>query len=332
MVPNNIPTSALNFSASCDANFFRKRNSLIFEMSSGKLGFLFDVFVCIACTNSQRDKIFLLRESNKAFEQYSNNSALRKVMKKFRLTMLLFASVAFEDARKYFLRLQFCLSFRGLSLRGIDVLGRMGLGPCARTMMRARQRMLARAKEETNDKSFSVIWIDNYSKILACQKPKGDRTFKMNLWTVVVGKSHPLCDLPLLSAPRTTESSFYSKMSHWPSKRANHFLRLMKNMREKIDWAHELKVAVVPLKPDARDIDGAECVNVEESTRMKNALVHVVDGPRHLVPIDLMRWNIGSNEGLYKVLEDLNENISVPPGNLQVIVSDCNIFARIIKV
>ena len=253
-------------------------------------------------------------------------------MKKFRMILIMASSVAFAGSRKHLLRLQLCLVFRGLSIRGIDVLGRIGIGPCARTMMRERDRMLKRAKSETSSKEFSVVWMDNYSKILACQKPRGQRTFNMNLWTVVVGKTHPHNDLPLLTAARMSSGDFCSKLSRWPSKKPMRWVTLIRNMPEKTDWSHALKVAVVPLKPDVRDVQELKSISEVERKQFQKALSNVVDGPRHLVPIDLLPWNVGSNQGLFSVMQHLYENKRVPPGNLQVIVSDCNIFARIVKV
>ena len=88
---------------------------------------------------------------------------------------------------------------------------------------------------------------------------------------------------------------------------------------------HKLDVRCVPLKPSLDEIK-----KHMESKDVVRALQNSVDGAQHLVPIQVLDVNIGSNEGLTLHLEDvLKRNTD---GRVKMIVADENIFYRLMKV
>lgn len=91
---------------------------------------------------------------------------------------------------------------------------------------------------------------------------------------------------------------------------------------------HKLKVNSVPLKPH---------ISYDDDPSLYQVLAESRDGLTDFFPQQITDLNIGSNDGLLRILKNLTDkrNISQQqnePENLQVICVDCNIFMRILKV
>ncbi|GAB5367607.1 hypothetical protein AAMO2058_001245200 [Amorphochlora amoebiformis] len=84
----------------------------------------------------------------------------------------------------------------------------------------------------------------------------------------------------------------------------------------------------IPLKPDIHAINSV-FHDEKKGHRYSQALRDVVDGPRHVTPLQLFKDNISSNAGLMSIL--LKMEVYRVKGKLLVTVADCNIYMRIMK-
>ena len=100
------------------------------------------------------------------------------------------------------------------------------------------------------------------------------------------------------------------------------FIRLMEK-----SWCHRWGINSVPLKPTPNLIDDAKLNDILNESR---------DGMSFFRPHAILPINVGSNVGLLQILRDrktaYETTVEAGKPTLDIINSDPNIFARIIKV
>ena len=193
-----------------------------------------------------------------------------------------------------------------------------------------------------------TIWIDNFSKLRAFQIPNlGHGAFANCLWTGMAIRTCEELDqtslalkrtndiitpaMPLELIADTTRDDVFELITMYgdlildktldKTKRAPCRMELFEN-----SLVHTWKVNNVPLKPEANNVT---------RTRHKQAITNKCDSLKNLYPDSILKWNVGSNEGLAQVLRKVYEDAGIhvsDPHKYTVLNADCNIFDRIVKV
>lgn len=187
-----------------------------------------------------------------------------------------------------------------------------------------------------------VVWVDNFSQILAWAIPDNQReSFRACLWTVEMCKGHPLCrnqDMmwnmsyhedgsPFEAMPTSFLPYIDSQITYTTD------LSLTVNRNQYADaLCVKAKLQNIPLKfhpttgwDEKSGIPKAEWESARRIAPLKP------DGARFMTPKMLYAYNIGSNAGLVMYLRKYyNDNKSTH--RYGVLISDCNIFFRTVKV
>ena len=171
-----------------------------------------------------------------------------------------------------------------------------------------------------------VVWLDNFSKTLARQHPTVERgVYTPMLWTVSAVKTLHA------SVARSTELVFdddgvISAMP--PTLLGDHanlteYLTIRMSSESMFDTAlcvaHSIKRVPPKLPDDA-------WVSQEDRERVADS----VDGLTRFHPLEILQHNIGSNEGLMRVIRHMDTILA--PDRYAVIVVDINIYMRLLKV
>ena len=171
-----------------------------------------------------------------------------------------------------------------------------------------------------------VIWLDNFSKTLARQHPTVERgVYTPMLWTVAAIKT-------LHASVRSdTELVFNEEglISAMPSTLLGDHANLLEYFTSRMNSesmfdtalciAHNIK-RVPPKLPDEA------WVSQEDRERVADS----VDGLTRFHPLGILKHNIGSNEGLMRVIKYIDAILA--PDRYAVIVVDINIYMRLLKV
>jgi hypothetical protein len=179
-----------------------------------------------------------------------------------------------------------------------------------------------------------VIWVDNFSKVYQMKIPNMDiGVWHDCLWTgvairefVPVEPRYSNLSLAIDMQPGDDSNAMPNDLFH----RMKKFLASAKQITDSTMFVYDTSIVTrynvrnVPLKP---------IVDAVAHPKWHSALASSVDGLYHLHPVGLIKRNIGSNEGLMRILKryvDIYEEEKVQL--YQVMNVDINIFKRIIKV
>ena len=278
---------------------------------------MFELFIYHFSTRHARKVYDGLKEEGATASKLMKVHCIAKRMRSF-ATIVLMCTSCMGDDFGFFHDVQTSLKFRGLSKNGLSMLTKLGIGKPVSTFLQTEKEQKQHAS--TQHHMQTCMWVDNYSKMLAVQLPKNQRTFNEALWTVAVAKHHPLhSDIVL---PRSNDF-LVEIVANLPSK---HEFVFQQNTVTDMKLVHKYKVKLVPLKPDVKQVKDLHGVD----NRMHLALLHNVGAPRHLFPMSLFEFNIGSNIGMLRTMIHIKHTIR--HNNIQFVVCDCNTFWRMIKV
>ena len=173
-----------------------------------------------------------------------------------------------------------------------------------------------------------VIWIDNFSKTLARSVP----TMKAGAWTgmlwtgVGVKPCHDDCqvDMSIRQTPAGDVPAMPTDMFHdltayiaWVTS------QFTENGLHDESLCHTFGVKRVPPKIKTTKLPGR---------RVRVRLTKSTDGLHRLVPLNILQHNIGSNEGLMKVVRAMMDIHAEDPSYFFIINADINIYDRLLKV
>jgi hypothetical protein len=173
------------------------------------------------------------------------------------------------------------------------------------------------------------MWLDNFSKIYACNVQGIDvGAFKDCLWTGIAAHQYfgPPVNLALCAA---MPGSPLTAMNDQDSARLS---LAMKRFDASSPLRHATSVCVrfgvnrVPLKP---------VVSIDSDRKLHKYLQESRDGMRHFHPVRIATDNIGSNAGLLRLLRKMSEDHQSAPvcDRKRVFLAvDINIYWRIMKV
>ena len=185
------------------------------------------------------------------------------------------------------------------------------------------------------------LWIDNFSKITKWQIPSAEKDlFVSMLWTGYALRAYPFeIDMTFKKDPLFNEVIPAMPLS--PLVYVNKVLQNIKRFvynrpnpsrRYGTSLSVQWSVNNVPVAPDKN--------NDRIPSRFKEAIGANRDNLRNLYPEKITSENIGSNDGLGRIMKELQEERNWrKTGNdenackeYSVITADCNIFDRIVKV
>ena len=250
----------------------------------------------------------------------------------FTMALVALSTLDNKISNKWF-KVLVALKFRGLSLSGIALLGKLGIGRGKSHFKRRFQTMNNKVASKVLTERPSAVWIDNFGKVMAFQVPKGSHAFHQSAWTAVCKKEHPSRKLPLLTAPVDTPNAVASVIPDHKEQYMHKKTWLTREIKTQYRYFDEalvvkLEVAHIPLKPETKTI----CSKLDNKTSDKyiKALNDIPDGPRHMTPLEMSHFNVSSNTGLMGVLHSLQKYKS--EGKIIVVAADCDIYFRHLKV
>jgi hypothetical protein len=200
------------------------------------------------------------------------------------------------------------LQFHGLSNTGVDILQYSGLAPRSRTVFVYKKTEIQNYLEALNNSMLlqtNVLWIDNYNLMLKYVALKSTPYRNCN-WT-----------------------AFATKLSGFPK------ISFDVNNPVLVNYgitAHAVELMEVLI---ANNIDEIGSMSLNTNVLYSPPLVKV-ETPMmfNLKPMEIIGDNIGSNEGLYNVLESKIKPFTegVWASSYVILKCDINIYYRIVKV
>ena len=181
--------------------------------------------------------------------------------------------------------------------------------------------------------TFPVVWIDNFSKNVARQRPTVSKgVFTSMMWTGIAVK---LYDGPALSRDLVyVNGDLLTAMppAHAPLEAAfvatalaaMPFEEGRPPMRFRDSLVNRYQVCSIPPKVE---------VDKEESPILQQRLSVSRDGLHRTLPLDIWKHNIGSNTGLIDVIQEYVTTTELHDGSqYHVWLVDVNIYSRVYKV
>ncbi|GAB5354998.1 hypothetical protein AAMO2058_000168000 [Amorphochlora amoebiformis] len=273
-----------------------------------------------------------LHRRNAKYKDLFKIKAARNPMRIFTSTVLLCASVTNLKISEAWYPLLLALRFRGLSLSGISLLSRIGIGRGkAHFSVRYDKQITSQRKKVANLKP-QLLWVDNYNDNLAVQIPKNNIFFNYSNWTAVCIKEHPFMDFTQPEANRWIDGSKdVQGVLRFPLIEKNKVLMSrFKPFENRLTTSMSctLEVGHIPLKPELKNVrkhmKGSKLDHTLKSIETK------ADAPRHMTPLSLLEHNVGSNKGLFLALLEICK-FAEKDKMLPVLV-DVNIYKRVLKV
>lgn len=162
-----------------------------------------------------------------------------------------------------------------------------------------------------------VIWLDNYAHILRVNSPSANAGWWRNsLWSAkaaITLESLRDSDITLKRDGLQCMPSFKEIFSDMVVARfKKYFTNQEKEPIFYFDLSSSKNVRTVPIRPETEEAKKATY-------------------DRHFVPLGILGQNIGSNQGLFKILMDLRKEEKDKP-HIPALLVDCNIYWRIMKV
>ena len=180
-----------------------------------------------------------------------------------------------------------------------------------------------------------VDWFDNFNRNYGTGNVKlKDGVYRAGNWTA---HAIHVCSVPadqinrkIMDGKVMRDVGVPQDLLTRPSVRAALLKMMIKVDKEGVFFRrkstiHKFDIRRVPLKPSKQDVEG--------NARWKSGLA--MNDLSRFHPARLMAENIGSNQGLWDILHDYwatGPRSAKKSKTLRMIVADCNIFKRILKV
>ena len=230
--------------------------------------------------------------------------------------------------------LSFFCSWRGLSMRGLDVVGALGITMKRKTFERYRKSAITDLRDRVirhiHD-DVHVAWVDNFSK-----------TYKAPFWRIA---AQPFREclwagyaISLVPHPISTKMGDYNHVPSLPDKlftpirrrRLLDDIHLNRDLFQRNNFCmygyyqvDEDNIFVVPMKNES-------LVQIDPHTRL--LLPNSRDGLQYFKPAKLLRHNPASNQGLANIIAELGSIYMSQDERYSFYKMDYNLYWRWMKV